>query len=192
MFGIFVRKIAADSFSISHLMSCFSSRTTEINFNVMCENSNNTGWYLPSWDIQQSERRCELSQRPDSFWIWRNSRRPPQSAPRGSPAGHRSHSHHTASALNTVFLYIRWRGGRLAGKWNIKSCMNSRVSSAHLDVSSFFIPVLESGYTAVLLLQTGHRAFYECDTGGRNYTVRDITCTCQCSMGNMIRKNYWN
>lgn len=77
-----------------------------------------------------------------------------------------SHSYHTpSSAINRVTLSMRWRGN---GKWNITLCMCSRVSSSDLDVSSFFIPVLDSGYTAVLFLQTGHGAFYECDTGGRN------------------------
>lgn len=46
------------------------------------------GSFSPSWGIQRSARRCELSPRPDSFWIWRSSRRPPQWELRGPPAGH--------------------------------------------------------------------------------------------------------
>lgn len=52
--------------------------------------------------------------------------------------------------------------------------MGSRASSSHLDVSGFFILVLHSGHTAVLLLQAGHAAFYDCDTRGRSERLSPI------------------
>lgn len=142
-------------------------------YSVLCKD-HSSGWCLPSSGIQQSERRCELFQKPDSFWIWRNSRRPRWSALHGFPTGH----------MFTQSSCTLWGG---------KFSRTSRVSSSHLDVSSFFVLVLESCYTAVLFLQTGHRAFYGCDTRGRIYTIRDITSTEQENMvreKNLLRLNH--
>lgn len=92
------------------------------------------------------------------------------------------HGQRRADLLRDTHTHTHTVGGQRAapqlqcnqtGRRHVRSFSQS--SRTDLDVSCFSVPVLKSRHAAVLLQQAAHGAFYQCDTGGRNNTMTDIS-----------------